>query len=138
MLKMNSAELAELLAREFPESDPTRSEIEELRDDFVRVRRHTGAGDLRPGGTISGPSMMALADYAMYTIVLGMIGPVPLAVTTHLSIDFLRKPEPGDLIAEATLLKLGQRLAVGSVAIFSEGVEGIVAQASLTYSIPPR
>jgi len=138
MPKMTPAELADLLAREFPESDPSRSEIEALRDHFVRIRRHTGSSDLRPGGTISGPTMMALADYAMYTIVLAMIGPVPLAVTTHLSIDFLRKPEPGDLIAEATLLKLGRRLAVGSVAITSEGVEDVVAQASLTYSIPPR
>ena len=133
---MSADEVMTLLAREFPQSDPSLTVIEELRDNFVRLRRRTDTSDLRPGGTISGPSMMALADNAMYVILLAMIGPVALAVTTSLNINFLRKPQPGDLVAEASLLKLGKRLAVGEVAILSDGVDGPVAHSTLTYSIP--
>ncbi len=94
---------------------------------------------LRPGGTVSGPTMMALADVAVYVALLGEIGPVPLAVTTSLNINFLQRPAPGaDLLAEAKLLKLGKRLAVGEVSIFSEGDEMPVAHVTCTYSIPPR
>ena len=82
--------------------------------------------------------MMAMADNAMYVVLLAMIGPVPLAVTTSLNINFLRKPAPGDLVAEATILKLGRQLAVGEVTLSSDGVEGPVAHCSVTYSIPPR
>ena len=135
---MTPDELAEFLAREFPQSDPTRSTIEEVRDGYARIRRRTDASDLRPGGTLSGPTMMAMADNAMYVVLLAMIGPVPLAVTTSLNINFLRKPAPGDLVAEASILKLGRRLAVGEVTLSSDGVEGPVAHCSVTYSIPPR
>lgn len=93
---------------------------------------------LRPGGTISGPSMMALADYALYAAILGQLGKVPLAVTTNLSINFLRKPEPRDLIGDCTLVKLGKRLAVGEVAIRSDGAQDLAAHVVGTYSIPPR
>lgn len=93
---------------------------------------------LRPGGTVSGPSMFALADVAVYLAVLSMIGPRALAVTTNCSIDFMRKPAPGQaLVAQARLLKLGRVLAVGDVLIRSEGAEAPVARATLTYSIPP-
>ncbi len=92
---------------------------------------------IRPGGTVSGPAMMALADFAMYALVLGMIGPVKLAVTTSLNINFLRKPGPADIVAEARILKLGKRLAVGEVNLFSEGQEDPVAHVTATYSIPP-
>jgi uncharacterized protein (TIGR00369 family) len=94
--------------------------------------------NLRPGGTISGPAMMSLADYAMYAVVLAHIGPVALAVTTNLTINFLRKPGPADIWAEARLLKLGRRLAVGEVTITQEGLDGPVAHVTSTYSIPPR
>lgn len=94
--------------------------------------------NLRPGGTISGPAMMALADYAMYAVVLAHIGPVALAVTTNLNINFLRKPGPADVVAEAKLLKLGRRLAVGEVVITQAGLDGPVAHVTSTYSIPPR
>ncbi len=93
---------------------------------------------LRPGGTISGPSMVALADVAMYALVLGLIGPVELAVTTSLNANFLRRPRAADLIAEARILKLGKRLAVGAVEIFSDGDDEPVAHVTATYSIPPR
>ena len=82
--------------------------------------------------------MMALADTAMYALVLSAVGRVPLAVTTNLSINFLRKPEPKDLIAEARMLKLGKALAVGDVIIRSDGSDDVVAHAVVTYSIPPR
>ena len=93
---------------------------------------------IRPGGTISGPTMMALADFAMYVGVLASIGPVPLAVTTNLNINFLRKPAARDLIAECRLLKLGKRLAVGEVTIRSDGMDEPVAHATSTYSIPAK
>jgi uncharacterized protein (TIGR00369 family) len=91
---------------------------------------------VRPGGTISGPTMMALADFAMYVAVLAAIGPVPLAVTINLNINFLRKPAPRDLVAEARLLKLGKRLAMGEVTICSDGESEPVAHVTSTYSIP--
>ena len=93
---------------------------------------------LRPGGTISGPALMTLADTAMYLLVLAHIGPIALAVTTNLNINFLRKPAPKDVLAEVKLLKLGARLAVGEVAMYSEDEAEAVAHATLTYSIPPR
>jgi uncharacterized protein (TIGR00369 family) len=93
---------------------------------------------LRPGGTISGPAMFALCDVALYVAILGEIGRVEHAVTTNVSINFLRKPAPADLIGRAKLIKLGKRLAVGEVALFSEGESDMVAQATGTYSIPTR
>lgn len=95
---------------------------------------------LRPGGTISGPAMMALADYALWIAVMAAIGRVELAVTTNLNINFLRKPKPGALVGDCTLLKVGKRLAYGEVSIFSEGEdpEAPVAHVTATYSIPPR
>jgi uncharacterized protein (TIGR00369 family) len=92
---------------------------------------------LRPGGTIAGPAQMALADIAMYGLVMSRLGRVDLAVTTSLSINFLRRPEPAALTAEGRLLKLGRRLAVGDVTLSSEGVAEPVAHAVVTYSLPP-
>ena len=91
---------------------------------------------LRPGGTISGPAMFALADVALYVAILAQIGPVALAVTTSLNINFLRKPGNADLIAECRLMKLGQRLAVGEVTLLSDGHSDAVAHATGTYSVP--
>ncbi len=136
-LRMDAAELRGFLAEQFPQ----------VKDDFVledvaegraRLRMRIGERNLRPGGTVSGPSIFALADVAMYVAVLAMIGPRALAVTTNCAIDFMRKPgADADLIAEACLLKLGRSLAVGDVMIRSDGAEAPVARASLTYSIPP-
>ena len=92
---------------------------------------------LRPGGTISGPSMMMLADAAMFAVVLSMIGPVALAVTTNFNINFLRKPNPGDILADGKIIKLGKRLAVIQVTLFSANIDDPVAHATGTYSIPP-
>ncbi|WP_018259717.1 PaaI family thioesterase [Methylobacterium sp. WSM2598] len=93
---------------------------------------------LRPGGTISGPAMMALADLALYAAILASLGPVALAVTTNLSFNFMRKPAPRDLIGEARLMKLGRQLAVGEVLIRSAGEPDLVCHATGTYAIPPR
>jgi acyl-coenzyme A thioesterase PaaI-like protein len=94
---------------------------------------------LRPGGTVSGPTIFGLADFAFYFALLARIGPVALAVTTSAAVDFMRKPQPGrDLLAEVRLLKLGRVLAVGDVMVRSEGSDDPVARISMTYSIPPN
>ena len=93
---------------------------------------------LRPGGTISGPAMFALADVALYATILAQIGPVGLAVTTNMTINFMRKPLPGDLLAHCRLMKLGRQLAVGEATLMSAGSEDIVAHAVGTYAIPPK
>ena len=113
--------------------------IEELGEMQITVRLKVGEQHLRPGGTVSGPSIFGLADVAIYMIVMAMIGPKVLAVTTSSSMDFMRKPDgQKDLIATCKLLKLGRSLAVGDVLIFSEGGQDPVARASMTYSIPPE
>jgi uncharacterized protein (TIGR00369 family) len=135
---MTAAEVESLLDREFPQiHHGGRSyHIEEVGSLFARVRMAYHERHIRPGGTLSGPSMMALADYTLYVAILANIGPVPLAVTTNLSFNFLRKPAQRDLIAECRLLKLGKRLAVGEVALRGDGDSEIVCHATGTYSIP--
>ncbi len=133
---MNVAELAAFLVREFPEVAGDFAVVSS--GDELVMRLKVGPQHLRPGGTVSGPSMFALADVAMYLAILARIGPVALAVTTNISMDFLRKPQAGrDLIGTARLLKLGRVLAVGDVLIRAEGADEVVARAGLTYSIPP-
>ena len=137
---LNADEIAEILRKEFPQAfyEGCGLTIERVERGNIRVRRHFHDDYLRPGGTISGPTMMELADFAMYVAVFSAIGPQPLAVTTNLSINFLRKPAPTDLLADAKLLKLGKRLVVGEVAIYSEGADEPVAHVTSTYSIPHR
>jgi len=103
----------------------------------ARVRMPIDHAHIRAGGTVSGPAMMALGDFAVYALVMGMIGPAPLAVTTSLNVNFLRRPAAVDILAEATILKLGKRLAVGAVNIHSLGDDEPVAHLTATYSIPP-
>lgn len=136
--KLTHKELEDRLRAEFPEMFSAESgyALETLWFGGCRVRRHFHPRTLRPGGTVSGPIMMALADFTMYLAVLSAIGWVPLAVTTNFSINFLRRPAPRDVLAEARLFKLGKRLAVGEIAIFSDGDEEMVAHATSTYSIP--
>jgi uncharacterized protein (TIGR00369 family) len=135
---MSVEQLERFLTREFsqffnPQSGLT---IEDVKHGAARVRQAYNAQFIRPGGTISGPTMMALADFTMYVAVLATIGPVPLAVTTNLNINFLRKPAGRDLIADCRLLKVGKRLVVGEVAVRSDGLEDVVAHVTSTYSIP--
>jgi uncharacterized protein (TIGR00369 family) len=136
--KLTRQELVRLLETEFPEAAHAVGDydVEDVWHGGVRVRRRHHEQSLRPGGTVSGPIMMALADFTMYLAVLSAIGWVPLAVTTNLTINFLKKPGPRDLLAEARLIKLGKRLAVGEVGIRSDGADDLVAHVTSTYSIP--
>lgn len=133
---MTVEQINEFLDREFPQHIGL---VTELGKNTALMRLDVDDDHLRPGGTVSGPTMMALADVCLYVAILAQIGPVALAVTTSLNINFLRKPEPDKaILAEAKLLKLGKRLAVGEIAIYSEGEEEPVAHVTATYSIPPR
>lgn len=137
---MTKEDLTAFLDREFPQmhAGGCTYHVDEIGPLSARMRMDYHERHLRPGGTLSGPSMMALADLALYAAILAHIGPVALAVTTSLNFNFLRKPEPRALIAECRLLKLGKRLAVGEVSIFSEGSADVVCHATGTYSIPDR
>lgn len=135
---MDVAALQAFLAEVFPEVKDDFA-VDAVTDDGVTVRLLANDRHLRPGGTVSGPAMFALADVGIYLAVLSRIGPKALAVTTNCSIDFMRKPEAGtDLVAECRLLKLGKVLAVGDVLIYQNGSEKPAARASMTYSIPPE
>jgi uncharacterized protein (TIGR00369 family) len=137
---LSARELERRLAPEFPEMFNVDGglSIVEVWHGGCNVRLPFQSNSLRPGGTISGPTIMMLADVAMYIALLASIGWEPLAVTTSLNINFLKKPAPKDLEAECRLLKLGKRLAVGDIAIHSEGEADLVAHATSTYSIPPQ
>lgn len=136
---LTAQELERRLAAEFREAFHSDSglSILEVWHGGCRVRLRFQETSTRPGGTISGPTLMMLADVAMYVGLLASIGWVPLAVTTNLNINFLRKPARAALLAECRLIKLGRRLAVGDIAITSEGDPDLVAHATSTYSIPP-
>lgn len=138
--KMTVAEISRFLDVEFPQihANGRLFHVEAVGPLFARMRCDYDAALLRPGGTISGPTMMALADLALYVAILAQIGPVGLAVTTNLAFNFLRKPGQAALIAECRLLKLGRRLAVGEVAIMSEASDDMVCHATGTYSIPGK
>jgi uncharacterized protein (TIGR00369 family) len=134
---LSADEIRAFLAKEFPQIDGHFA-VEEVGPMRARMRLIFHERHLRPGGTISGPSMFGLADVSLYAAILANVGPVGLAVTTHLNINFLRRPAPADLIGEARLLKLGKRLAVGEVAISSADSQELVAHAVGGYSLPPR
>lgn len=136
-LKMDVTALNAFLRREFAQVADMFEVIEAGAETVIRLR--VDDSHLRPGGTVSGPTMFALADVGIYLAILSRIGPVALAVTTNATIDFLRKPLAGiDLLARVRVLKLGRSLAVGDCLIFSEGEAEPVARASMTYSVPPR
>jgi uncharacterized protein (TIGR00369 family) len=137
---MSIPEIEDLLRREFPQSmrDGGGLKIEHVEHGIARVRKAFNPNSIRPGGTISGPTMMGLADFALYVAIFSAIGPQTLAVTTNLNINFLKKPEQADLIADARLMKVGKRLVIGEVAIRSDGEDEPVAHATATYSVPPR
>ena len=135
---MDPEALNAFMMREFPQV-AAEYRVERMAPMEADVRLMVCDRHLRPGGTVSGPSMFSLADLAMYAVLLGMIGPVALAVTTNASMDFMRKPHAGrDLIGRARLLKLGKTLAVGDVLITSDGSDAVLARAGMTYAIPPK
>lgn len=138
--RMSASEIETYLEEVFPQihHGGRTYAVEEVGPLYARMRCAYHERHLRPGGTISGPTMMALADLALYVAILAQIGPVGLAVTTNLSFNFLRKPGQAALIAECRLIKLGKRLAVGEVSLFSEGESEMVCHATGTYSIPAQ
>ena len=133
---MNEQDLHEFLRKTFPQGGED-FEIMSMTDLGIDVRLKVRERDLRPGGTVSGPSIFALADVSVYLALLSRIGPRELAVTTNCSINFMRKPPRADLMARARILKLGNSLCVSEVEIRSDGADEMIAHAVLTYSIPP-
>lgn len=136
-LAMTADELNEFLVGAFPQAErPYR--VEAVAQDGIHMRSAYSNAQLRPGGTVSGPTMMSLADAAAWLVTLSRIGPVALAVTSSLSISFLSKPGPSDLLAHASLLRLGRRQSVSEVRLWSDGgsPEEPVAHATVTYAIP--
>jgi uncharacterized protein (TIGR00369 family) len=138
--KMSVAELEQFLRDEFPQAfGDGDTRVENADGETCRLRQRYNERMLRPGGTVSGPTLMALADCAMYVVLLSAIGPVGLAVTPNLNINFLRKGQAGqDVVAEAKILKLGKRLAVGEVTLLSGDSRDPVAHVTATYSIPTK
>jgi len=130
------AEIIDFLVREFPQNQCI---VEEVGDRSATVSHPIGPAQLRPGDTVSGPLLMAVADVALYVAILGTIGLVPLAVTTSLTINFLRKPSARNpIVGVCRLMKVGRILVVGEVALYSDRKEEMVAHAVGTYSIPPN
>jgi uncharacterized protein (TIGR00369 family) len=139
MSKITIAEIQEILDAELPLVDILGIQVEDIRSGSCTVRMAFKPELIRPGGTIAGPASMALADLAMFVVVLSLVGRVELAVTTSLNVNFLRKPGQSDMIAIGRILKAGKRLAVVEVELFSEGdMENMVAHVTGTYSIPPQ
>jgi uncharacterized protein (TIGR00369 family) len=136
MPRMNAAELDRLIVEHFPQAKDF-CQIVQLTEEAIELRMPFRETFLRPGGTISGPALMSLADTVAYYLILSQIGPAVLAVTTSLNINFLRKPVAQDVIATGRLLKLGRQLAVVDVSMRSVSSAEAVAQATVTYSIPP-
>ena len=133
-LKMNAEQIHDFLNNYFPRANRFPTKIESISEDEIRIRLIYDDRFLRPGGTISGPILMTLADTVFFYHILAHLGPVAMAVTSSLSIDFLRRPKAEDVLAIGTMLKLGRRLAVGRVEMFSD--KQLVACANVTYSIP--
>jgi len=138
MSRITPDEFRAIMRESLPIAAMMGAEIVTLEEGRAVVRVPYRADWLRPGGTISGPVLMALADLAMYAVVMSLLGRIEAAVTTNLNINFLRKPAPVPVIAEGRMLKLGKRLAVGEVELFSEGDPDMVAHVTATYSIPDR
>ena len=133
---VSKEDISAFLKSEFPQNT---SVVHAVGNRSATLMQPVGLAQLRPGGTVSGPVMMGLADVAVYVAILGEIGIVPLTVTTSLSINFLRKPAAErNVVAVCKLLKLGKTLAVGDVFIYSEGSPEVVAHAVATYAIPPK
>lgn len=136
--KVSAEELAEMAREKVPMAGLLAMEVESVLPGEVTIRVPYRDEFIRPGGTIAGPVLMTVADFALYGVVLSLIGRVDLAVTTNLSINFLRRPAPGAVVARARILKLGKRLAVGEVYLHGDDDEDLVAHVTGTYSIPPR
>lgn len=132
------SEIEQLGRDEIPFVEILGLRVEQAENGIAQVRAPYDTRFLRPGATISGPVMMGLADFAIFAALLSRIGLQPQAVTTNLNINFLRRPEPKDLVATARILKLGRRLAVGDIFIRVDGRDDTVAHATASYALPPQ
>ena len=135
--RISAEELERLAREEVPVAGEMGVRVDRIAPGEVDARVPYREAFVRPGGTVAGPVLMALADFVIWGVVMSLIGPVKLAVTTSLNINFLRRPDPGDIIAKGRILKLGRRLAVGEVYLYTEGREDLLAHVTCTYSIPP-
>jgi uncharacterized protein (TIGR00369 family) len=138
---LTAAQVSALVDAHFPQvhAGGKHLHIESIGHRVARVRMQGDESQMRPGGTVSGPSMFKLADFSLWVVLLGNLGEHALqAVTTNLNISFLTRPQPGDMVAEARIIKLGRRLAVGEIELYSVSVEDMVAHATATYAIPPE
>jgi uncharacterized protein (TIGR00369 family) len=139
-MQLSAAGVTRLIDEHFPQihDGPGRVTIESLVTGSAQVRMHQDPSMVRPGGTVSGPVMFKLADFAIYVALLGHLGDAGLqAVTTSMTMNFLSRPSPADLTAKARLIKVGRRLAISDVEIYSEGRPDMVAHATGTYALPP-
>lgn len=136
--RMSPQQMNSFLAEHFPQLAGMNFKVKRADDKGIVISMAAEDRHLRPGGTVSGPSMVALADCAIWLAIMARLGPMAMAVTTNLNINFLRKPPPKEMIAKGKLLKLGKRLAVGEVTLFSGRDPDPVAHATMTYSIPPE
>jgi uncharacterized protein (TIGR00369 family) len=134
---MSPKQMQVFLAEHFPQIASMKLKIERADAAGITIRMPASEAHLRPGGTVSGPTMVALADCAIWLAIMARLGPMAMAVTTSLNINFLRKPPPKAIVAKGKLLKLGKRLAVGEVTLYSGRDPDPVAHATMTYSIPP-
>jgi uncharacterized protein (TIGR00369 family) len=133
---VTAEEFREVLREGMPQAIEMGVDFVSMARGHVVLQMQTGDGALRPGGTVSGPTLFALSDLAMYAAVMSAVGRVPLAVTTDATVHFLRKPRAGVLLATAKLLKVGKRLVVGDVTVHGEGDDGAVMHAVMTYALP--
>jgi uncharacterized protein (TIGR00369 family) len=136
-MSLTPAELTQVIQQGVPASEDSGFRVEAVTATGVVCRLPYCERQLRPGGTLSGPAMMTLADAAMYAAVLARLGRLEMAVTQNLNINFLSRPKPDDLRAEAEILKMGRRTVVLDVKIFSGDSSDVVAHATGTYSLPP-
>jgi uncharacterized protein (TIGR00369 family) len=129
-------EIRDYLTTDFHQVDHT---VDEIGPGTATIRQKVGVNELRPGGTVSGPVMMSVADLAVYAAIFSELGIIPLAVTTNLNINFLRRPSPtADILGKCRLLKVGKKLVVAEINIYSEGSDDPVAHATATYALPPE
>lgn len=137
-MALNALQVQELIRSWVPMAEDIDLKIEEVSEGYARIRIPFQAKSVRPGGTVSGPIMMTAGDTAMYAAILGTLGEVSMAVTSNLNINFLKRPDPCDLIAEGTILKLGARIAFCEVGVRSAGSDDLVAHVTGSYSLPPK
>lgn len=137
-MSLQAQEVQSLIREWVPMAEDIDLRVEELRTDYARIRIPFMIKNVRPGGSVSGPVIMAAGDTAMYAAILGRLGKVAMAVTSNLNINFMQRPGQADLIAEGSILKLGKRMAFCEVGIRSEGCDELVAHVTGSYSLPPE